>query len=118
MHRLALGTGQTLNLVMAGVGAALLVRSRLRRLGRLKTTARMPVPVTTRDDQPPHWAQQAAFVGLLACCLTIPSNWTQNIPVRYGRRHPGLKHSWLYPAIEWAPPPSTPAAAPSVQRTR
>ena len=39
-HRLALGTGQTLNLVMAIVGAALLVRSRLRRLRRL--SARVP----------------------------------------------------------------------------
>ena len=34
-HRLALGTGQTLNIVMAIIGVALLVRSRLRRLGRL-----------------------------------------------------------------------------------
>ena len=35
-HRLALGTGQTLNLIMAGLGVVLLIRSRLRRLGRLK----------------------------------------------------------------------------------
>ena len=35
-HRLALGTGQTLNLVMAALGAGLLMRSRLRRLGRLR----------------------------------------------------------------------------------
>ena len=36
-HRLALGTGQTLNIVMVLLGAALLYRSRLRRLGRLKS---------------------------------------------------------------------------------
>ena len=38
-HRLALGTGQTLNIVMAAVGLALLYRSRLRRLGRLRGAA-------------------------------------------------------------------------------
>ena len=35
-HRLALGTGQTLNILTALLGAALLYRSRLRRLGRLR----------------------------------------------------------------------------------
>jgi hypothetical protein len=49
-----------------------------------------------------------AFAALLVFCLMIPSNWTQNIPARYGERHPGLMHSWLYPAIEWAPPLSNP----------
>jgi prolipoprotein diacylglyceryltransferase len=38
-HRLALGTGQTLNLIMAAVGLVLLVRSRWRRLGRLRHSA-------------------------------------------------------------------------------
>ena len=38
-HRLVLGTGQTLNIVMAVVGAAALYRSRLRRLGRLRGSA-------------------------------------------------------------------------------
>ncbi len=109
-HRLALGTGQTLNLVMAAIGVALLVRSRLRRLGRLKRTASRPVPLAPGGDAPPHWAQRVVLASLLAFCLTIPSNWTQNIPVRYGARHPGLKHSWLYPAIDWAPPAATPAA--------
>jgi hypothetical protein len=55
----------------------------------------------------PHRVQRLAFAGLLALCLTIPSNWTQNVPVRYGGRHPGLTHSWWYPAIDWAPPPAT-----------
>jgi phosphatidylglycerol---prolipoprotein diacylglyceryl transferase len=105
-HRLALGTGQTLNLVMAALGVVLLARSRLRRLGRLKTIAAVPGPITV--DVPALSIQRVAFAGLLACCLTIPSNWTQNVPVRYSGRHPGLRHSWMYPPIEWAPPPATP----------
>jgi phosphatidylglycerol:prolipoprotein diacylglycerol transferase len=109
-HRLALGTGQTLNLVMAGIGVLLLVRSRMRRLGRLKTEARVVPPSPGQAELAPHWAQRIALVSLLAFCLTIPSNWTQNIPVRYGARHPGLKHSWLYPAIDWAPPAASAAS--------
>lgn len=107
-HRLALGTGQTLNLIMAALGVVLLVRSRLRRLGRLKSTPMMPVPLAPRDDVAPRWAQRIGFALLLAFCLMIPSNWTQNIPVRYGARHAGLTNSWFYPAIDWTPPPATP----------
>jgi phosphatidylglycerol:prolipoprotein diacylglycerol transferase len=111
-HRLALGSGQTLNLVMAALGVGLLARSRLRRLGRLRSRARVAVPLAQGADIAPHWAQRVAFSCLLAFCLTIPSNWTQNIPVRYGARHPGLTHSWLYPPIDWAPPDAHPAAVP------
>jgi len=111
-HRLALGTGQTLNLVMAAIGVLLLARSRLRRLGRLKTAAFAQEPPALGADRPPHWSQRTAFALLFVACLMIPSNWTQNIPVRYGTRHPGLTHSWLYPDINWAPPPVTPAPAP------
>jgi phosphatidylglycerol:prolipoprotein diacylglycerol transferase len=102
-HRLALGTGQTLNLVMAGIGVVLLIRSRLRRLGKL-------APLRALDATGPHQAapapwQRVAFVALLLFCLTIPSNWTQDVPAHYAGRHGGLRHSWLYPAIDTAPPP-------------
>ena len=104
-HRLALGTGQTLNLVMAAVGVALLVRSRLRRLGRL-APLRAVAASAPREEAPRAW-QRVAFVAVLLFCLTIPSNWTQDVPAHYAGRHPGLRHSWLYPAIETAPPPAT-----------
>ena len=105
-HRLALGTGQTLNIVMALIGAALLYRSRLRRLGRLKSS-RTPAPAPGESlEAPPLAAQRIAFGCLLLFCLTIPSNWTQDIPSRYGERHPGLEYSWLYPMIDTAPPPT------------
>ena len=113
VHRLAIGTGQTLNLVMAAIGVVLLVRSRLRRLGRLKHAALKPVALPPGGDAPPLWVQRIGFACLLAFCLTIPSNWTQNIAVRYAGRHPGLANSRLYPSIDWAPPPATvPAPVP------
>ena len=100
-HRLALGTGQTLNIIMALAGIVLLARSRLRRLGRLAQR-----PASTRDRVadvgPPLW-QRFAFAMMLACCLMIPSNWTQDVPARYGKRHAGLEHSWLYPEIDTSP---------------
>jgi phosphatidylglycerol---prolipoprotein diacylglyceryl transferase len=103
-HRLALGTGQTLNLVMAALGVVLLVRSRWRRLGRLQRQATSSPPLAPDADRAPSLWQRVALAALLAFCLLIPSNWTQNVPVRYGMRHPGLVHSRMYPPIAWAPP--------------
>jgi len=102
-HRLVLGTGQTLNILMAMLGLVLLYRSRLRRLGRLRTGREASVPAPIRPERAPLVAQRVALTCLLLFCLTIPSNWTQDIPARYGKRHPGLRHSWLYPQIDTAP---------------
>lgn len=100
-HRLALGTGQTLNIAMTLLGVVLLMRSRMRRLGRL-APERMPRPnaVADRAASP---AQRVAFAALLLLCLTIPSNWTQDVPARYSKRHPGLEYSVFYPRIDTAP---------------
>lgn len=54
------------------------------------------------DRAPALW-QRLAFAGVLFLSLTIPSNWTQDVPARYGERHTGLQHSWLYPHIETRP---------------
>ncbi|HET7697696.1 MAG TPA: prolipoprotein diacylglyceryl transferase [Vicinamibacterales bacterium] len=100
--RLALGTGQTLNIVMMTIGLVLLYRSRLRRQGRLSAdrggTARTP----PAGDEKPLAVQRLAFALLLLFCLTIPSNWTQDVPVRYASRHPGMTRTWLYPSIDTA----------------
>jgi len=96
-HRLALGTGQTLNLVMIVLGVVLLLRSRLRRLGRLHGGRSRSVPLA--GDEPSTWPQRVAFVALLIGCLTIPSNWTQDVPARYAKRHPGMVHSRVYPPL-------------------
>jgi hypothetical protein len=31
--------------------------------------------------------------------MVIPSDWTQDIPARYGKRHDGMAHSALYPEV-------------------
>jgi phosphatidylglycerol:prolipoprotein diacylglycerol transferase len=107
-HRLALGTGQTLNLVMAMLGVVLLVRSRMRRLGKL-APLRQREESGARREAPLLW-QRLALAGVLIFCLTIPSNWTQDVPTHYAGRHEGLRHSWLYPAINTTP--EAPVAGP------
>ena len=112
-HRLALGTGQTLNLIMAALGVVLLIRSRMRRLGLL---AALPVHAASsgdaRDDSS-HVGLRIALAVLLFFCLSIPSNWTQDVPAHYATRHGGLRHSWLYPQIDTAPAPRPSAAGTS-----
>jgi phosphatidylglycerol---prolipoprotein diacylglyceryl transferase len=113
-HRLALGTGQTLNLIMAALGVVLLIRSRMRRLGRL---APLPIHAASSGDAhdgPPHPGLIIALAVLLFFCLIIPSNWTQDVPAHYAARHGGLHHSWLYPEIDTAPalPPDQEAPPP------
>jgi hypothetical protein len=100
-HRLALGTGQTLNIIMAAVGIALIARSRQ----RTRAAERRSSHRDSRDvaDTPPALWQSVAFASVLLFCLTLPSNWTQDVPARYAARHPGLVHSRIYPQIDTAP---------------
>ena len=100
---LGLATGQVLNLAMASIGMLLIVVSCW--LGR-RSSARaddQTLGHPTIIETPPHWWQPAAFVLLLASCLVIPSDWTQDVPKRYGKRHPNLTYSIMYPKIESIP---------------
>lgn len=87
-----LGTGQVINLVMAAAGVALLVRFYRRR--RPRSAPGRPTSEAT------SWSRRVLLALLLVFCLVIPSDWTQDVPARYGERHPGLRHSVLYPPIE------------------
>ena len=46
--------------------------------------------------------KRVVFIILLIFPTIIPSDWTQDIPTRYGKRHDGLTYSILYPKIEAA----------------
>lgn len=101
---LGLATGQVLNLAMACTGLLLLVAACLR--GRRAPTHNRgdsaPEGPPIIDSSPYRW-QPVAFALLLASCLVIPSDWTQDVPARYGKRHAGLAYSALYPRIEGFP---------------
>lgn len=93
---LGLATGQALNIFLSIVGIAVIVFGW--RGG--------PLPRRTAVIAGPGgnmaW-RRAAFAALLAISLAIPSDWTQDVPARYGKRHAGLEHSRLYPAIDTSP---------------
>jgi phosphatidylglycerol:prolipoprotein diacylglycerol transferase len=91
-----MGTGQGLNILMSLLGLALWwwVNGR--------PGAPVPVPTPVGSSSPTGgtlWARRVMFALLLLFSLTLPSDWTQDIPARYGKRHPGLHHSTLYPKI-------------------
>jgi hypothetical protein len=101
---LGLATGQSLNISMSVVGLRLLV-------WRLRASPRAPAPSdngTLRVKNEPartgglFWPR-VLFTALVLFSLTMPSDWTQDIPARYGKRHPGLHHSSLYPRIDTRP---------------
>jgi phosphatidylglycerol:prolipoprotein diacylglycerol transferase len=95
---LGLPPGQWFNLSMSLLGLALIARCR-RSAGH--DSGRLALPVTLRlpESTGQLWVKRICYALLLAFCLVIPSDWTQDIPERYGKRHPGLEHSALYPPL-------------------
>ena len=92
--------GQEFNVAMSIVGAILIVWS-VRRgyagVSPLTTSAlssglNMDVRRATR-------ARRIVLRILLILPLVIPSDWTQDVPARYGTRHEGMVNSELYPKI-------------------
>jgi phosphatidylglycerol:prolipoprotein diacylglycerol transferase len=102
---LGLPAGQWFNLCMAVGGLALALWCRWR--GERSAAA----PEAARPaEEPVGWWRRAALAALLAVPLVIPSDWTQDVPARYGKRHEGLEYSLLYPRI-----PSEEAEGPGEQ---
>ena len=95
---LGLATGQSFNLFMSLLGAFLFFW--LRHQGRAVEVA----PALPAAAAPPARLRlkMAAFALALVLPTIIPSDWTQDVPARYGKRHPGMQHSWLYPPIQGA----------------
>ena len=81
---------------MSIVGLALIVWAR-------KTQDRERLP--GQEARSPHqgreasWLQRTTLAVLVAIPLIIPSDWTQDVPERYGARHEGMQHSIIYPRI-------------------
>ncbi|MEK6372623.1 MAG: prolipoprotein diacylglyceryl transferase [Acidobacteriota bacterium] len=85
-----LATGQGLNVAMSVAGLLIIVWSYL---------SRRPAPAERPGVARALWTRRIALALLLLFCLLMPSDWTQDVPERYGKRHPGLRHSRMYPPI-------------------
>lgn len=95
--------GQEFNIVMTLAGLAMLVYFyRIRK----KTETGPPAPSTGKAALNPissvAWYKKAALIVLLALPMIIPSDWTQDVPVRYSHRHAGISYSAIYPPIDFA----------------
>lgn len=92
-----LGMGQIINLGMSAAGLVLMVW-----LFRKNRVTSITLPLSPVPDQAPGytlWVRRCCFLLLLAFCLMMPSDWTQDVPASYGKRHPGLSHSVFYPPV-------------------
>ena len=91
-----LPAGQEFNILMSIVGLALIVWAH-------KTQGREPALGPTgglpRQNREASWLQRISLAVLVAIPLIIPSDWTQDVPDRYGARHEGMEHSNIYPRI-------------------
>lgn len=117
-----LATGQALNLLMAVTGLILFLVRLRNAQGDPYPAAAMEAPPGVINPRSPTaglaW-RRAALAALLLFSLVIPSDWTQDVPAWYGKRHAGLHHSALYPPIDTSPPPrpvqSSPPASPGTR---
>jgi phosphatidylglycerol:prolipoprotein diacylglycerol transferase len=92
---LGLPTGQVLNLAMAGAGFVLMIVA-FRRRGNDRTEFGSGAVDCSWQDI--AW-RKVIFAVVLLFSLVMPSDWTQDVPARYGKRHEGLHNSSLYPPI-------------------
>lgn len=105
---LGLATGQVLNIILSIVGLFFII------VPFWKKNIRVEAPVVSErnvEENPESigikW-RRLLFVSLLIFSLIIPSDWTQDVPARYGKRHAGLTTNSIYLKIDTSPPSSQP----------
>ena len=88
--------GQEFNVLMTISGLVLLVWA-YKTQGRERTLVRAEsVLKTSRNGS---LLQRISLAALVTIPLIIPSDWTQDVPERYGARHEGMEYSVLYPRM-------------------
>jgi phosphatidylglycerol:prolipoprotein diacylglycerol transferase len=90
--------GQEFNILMALTGVGMLLWF-YRNTGKERSLEEPPPPTKSNGISSGLGLKRLAFILLLLIPTIIPSDWTQDVPARYGARHPGMTHSWLYPPI-------------------
>jgi phosphatidylglycerol:prolipoprotein diacylglycerol transferase len=103
-----IATGQAFNLFMTVLGGFLLFWFSRKRSKAIIAA----IPADTRAEQSPLsprrlWLKRVVLVCLILFSLTLPSDWTQDIPARYGKRHAGIHYSRFYAHIEGNIPQSS-----------
>lgn len=98
MSLFGMGPGQGFNLLMALAGLVLMWWHSRR--AETESVGAPAVRATRRRAPAALWPRRVALTLLVLFPLVIPSDWTQDVPQRYGHRHPGMEHSLFYPPID------------------
>lgn len=96
---LGLATGQVLNILLSILGLGLILVPYWRRRAKTSFVVRRAVGAQVVASSAGLGWRRIAFAAILLFSLVMPSDWTQDIPTRYGSRHAGLDYSILYPRI-------------------
>lgn len=98
---LGLATGQSLNILMALLGLLIICLCSRKHVPTDKPADSGDIVITETNIASNSIRLRKFLLGiLLLLSLAIPSDWTQDIPSRYGKRHPGLSYSTMYPRIK------------------
>lgn len=89
-------TGQMLNIVMLAIGLVLLAIN----LYRFRSYTPDKPDMKADNSQSNLLVRKAVLAICLLIPLVIPSDATRDVPYTYGKRHAGLEHSSMYPAIQ------------------
>lgn len=92
--------GQEFNLFMTGLGAFLLFRFYSKKRVTKNNSIYFSSETSSTLFTHGRWFKKIVFIFLLVFPMIIPSDWTQDIPACYEKRHPGLHYSILYPKID------------------
>lgn len=93
--------GQEFNVLMTLIGVTLIVRAYKTDDGEQTCRATHEV---MKQGGAASWLQRIVLGMLVTIPLIIPSDWTQDVPERYGARHEGMEHSFIYPRISSTDP--------------
>ena len=93
---MSLPPGQEFNLFMTAFGIGAIIWAY-----RYRATDPFTAELneSARLNKPPSLLLRLGLPVVILLPLVIPSDWTQDVPKRYGERHPGLSYSALYQEI-------------------
>jgi len=100
MDLFGLPPGQEFNIGMAIAGLSLIFwMSKARKPGVQPLTSTEVLAGLDMDVRRATRTRRIFLRVLLVLPLFIPSDWTQDVPSRYGKRHEDMTHSILYPVM-------------------
>ena len=91
--------GQEFNILMTVIGSAMLLYFYRKDRKIIIAAPTVHLSRTGNREVSIRW-RRAPFILLVIFPAIIPSDWTQDVPERYGKRHPGMEHSAIYPRVE------------------